>query len=101
MNAQQVMRKLRSGGIVSLSSAEWERLAPRFEVLEIHETRLAGQLLLVRGPAGLAAVERPERGRRVIRPLADETAARAFVKDRLETYDRLWDGCGCHIDYLR
>jgi hypothetical protein len=93
------MRKLQAGGIVGISRAEWERLAPRFQVLEVHETRLAGQLLLVRGPAGLAAVERPERGRRVIRPLSDEVAARAFVQDRLDTYDRMWDGCGCRVDY--
>jgi hypothetical protein len=101
MNVRQVMGKLRAGGIVGITRAEWERLAPRFQVLEVHETRLAGQLLLVRGPAGLAAVEQPEHDRRVIRPLADETAARSFIRDRLETYDRMWDGCGCRIDYLR
>jgi len=53
----------------------------------------------VRGRAGLAAVERPGAGRRVVRPLPDEEAVRRFVADRLTAYERMWDGCGCKIDY--
>jgi hypothetical protein len=37
----------------------------------------------------------------VIRRLADEAAAARFVADRLATYERMWDGCGCRIDYYR
>ncbi len=29
----------------------------------------------------------------------DLEAARRFVEDRMETYERMWDGCGCRIDY--
>ena len=29
-----------------------------------------------------------------------ESEARAFVEERLETYDRMWDGCGCKVHYL-
>lgn len=25
--------------------------------------------------------------------------ARSFVDGRLETYDNMWNGCGCKVDY--
>jgi hypothetical protein len=32
-----------------------------------------------------------------IRPTRE--AAEEFVAHRLETYERMWDGCGCKVDY--
>jgi hypothetical protein len=100
MNIADLERRLARERITELSAAEWERVADRFEVLESHDTRLAGLLLLVRDDGGFAAVERPGPGRRVVRRLEDEQQARSFIEERLETYERMWDGCGCKIDYL-
>jgi len=94
-----IERRLDRERIADLSAEEWERIADRFEVLESHDTKLAGMLLLVRDGRGLAVVERPGPGRRVVRRLDGEKEARAFIQERLETYDRMWDGCGCKIDY--
>jgi hypothetical protein len=33
------------------------------------------------------------------RRMATREAAEAFVNDRLEIYERMWDGCGCKINY--
>jgi hypothetical protein len=35
----------------------------------------------------------------VIRRLTGAGEARALVARRLETYDKMWDGCGCKVDY--
>jgi hypothetical protein len=100
MTATELVRRLGRQRIVKLSAEEWERVADHFVVLETHDTRLAGKLLLVRDGRGLAAVEQPAPGRRVIRRLDGESEARAFIQERLDTYDRMWDGCGCKIDYF-
>jgi hypothetical protein len=36
-----------------------------------------------------------------LRAMADREAAEAFVSDRLATYERMWDGCGCKVHYRR
>jgi hypothetical protein len=94
-----VQEDLRRGRFIVMQLAEWEAVAQQFEVLEAHDTRLAGRLLLVRGAGGLAVVEQPEPKLRVLRPFKDKAAARAFVAARLAAYERMWDGCGCRIDY--
>jgi len=99
MTAEELDHRLRSQRIVSLSSSDWRALAANFDELECHDTLVAGHLLIVRGPAGTAAVEQPSPEKRVIRLLSDDQDVRRFVRERLEQYERMWDGCGCKIDY--
>jgi hypothetical protein len=96
---KDLFNRLRTDRIVSLSEEEWSQLAGSYEEIERHDTVVAGQLLIVRTEIGLAAVERPEPGKRVVRLLSTPDAARAFVQGRLALYERMWDGCGCKVDY--
>lgn len=93
--------RLAREGIVTLDAAEWAAVAAAFPEEERHPTHIAGDLIIVRAAAGPVAVEEPAPGRRVLRRLADPAAVRAFVRDRLDTYERMWDGCGCKVEYYR
>jgi hypothetical protein len=98
-SAEELERQLAEGRIVPLAAVEWEALAAVFDEVARHHTMVAGDLVVVRTRAGLAAVERPTPDERVVRLLGDDTAARSFVEDRLAQYERMWDGCGCKVDY--
>jgi len=100
MTNEELDRRLQAEGIVTLEAPEWEKLAEGFEELERHPTFLAGDLVIARNPAGTVAVEQPSSRERVVRRLADEEVGR-FVQDRLDTYERMWDGCGCKVEYYR
>ena len=99
MNIDELKQRLQAERIVSISADEWTALAPAFAEVERHDTYLAGDLLIVRLDGFFAAVEQPAPDERVLRQLADEEALRRFVRTRLEEYERMWDGCGCRIDY--
>ena len=99
MTTEELHRRLESERIVPLPASDWAELAGDFDELESHDTLVAGYLLIVRGASGLAAVEQPSHDERVVRLISDDQEARRFVQDRLEQYERMWDGCGCKIDY--
>ncbi len=101
MTAAELKRRLEYEGIVPMPAAEWTELAACCEVVERHDTLVAGELLIVRCEGGLAAVEQPSPRERVVRRLADAEEARRLVEARLEAYERMWDGCGCKIDYYK
>jgi hypothetical protein len=84
--------RLGRGDVAVLSDVEWQSLAGGYDVVESHDTGIAGLLQILRGPVGLVAVEAPKPAERTIRALADEVAARAFVDDRLRRYERMWEG---------
>jgi hypothetical protein len=99
MTPDDLLRRLETERIVPLLADEWESLAEYFEVAERYGTGVAGELLIVRTPTAFIAVEEPNRGERVVRLLGNEAEARRFVEQRLEQYERMWDGCGCKVDY--
>lgn len=101
-SAAGLARRLDAETIVPLEWEAWEALAPELDELERHDTFVAGDLVIGRLAGRLVAVEEPGRDERVVRLLADEAAARAFVEDRKATYERMFEGgCGCKVEYYR
>jgi len=97
--ARTLLERLSSETIVQLEEKDWKVVADQFEELERHSTSISGDLLIVRLESVLAAVEQPTAGTKVVRRFSDRDEARRFVEQRLADYDRIWDGCGCKIDY--
>jgi len=99
MTPHELNERLLTERVVAIAEAEWRDSAASFPEVERHDTMVAGHLLIVRTPSGLAAVEQPKPDERVIRHLGDHDAVRQFVSERLSLYERMWDGCGCKVDY--
>ena len=99
MDTAKLIQALDEGRIVELSDADWSGIEDRVEITESHETGQAGKLLIVELDGRTAAVESPAPGKRVVRHLESPAGVRKFVTDRLDTYERMWNGCGCKIDY--
>ncbi|MGD8322088.1 MAG: hypothetical protein PVJ02_16685 [Gemmatimonadota bacterium] len=98
MDIEELRRSL-DDGVVKMDAAAWQDLAPALEEVERHDTFIAGDLVIVRDGDDLLAVEAPSSTERVVRRVGDQEAVRAFVGDRLDTYERMWDGCGCKVEY--
>jgi hypothetical protein len=96
---EDLARRLEQERIVALAKDEWLAVASTFPVEERHATGLRGDLWIVQTNAGLAAVEEPTPDQRVVRLLGSPDDASRFIADRLASYERMWDGCGCRIDY--
>jgi hypothetical protein len=46
-----------------------------------------------------ALEQRPGDPTLLLRKLAGSAAANALVYERLASHERMWDGCGCKVDY--
>ncbi|MFO7653642.1 MAG: hypothetical protein R6X25_07435 [Candidatus Krumholzibacteriia bacterium] len=89
---RELEEQLARGLIVPLSEAGWKKLAPAFDEVRRQPTFIAGDIVVGRRGDRWIVVERPERGRRVVRSVGGATAADDFVQKRLEAYERAWDG---------
>jgi hypothetical protein len=100
MSTDNLTERIRSEGIVTLENDVWQDVAHTFEEVERHDTFLAGDLVIARRHGILVAIETPTSRRHVVRRLAEDEV-RVFVQERLDTYERMWDGCGCKVEYYR
>ncbi len=101
MTADALCAKLAAREVVKLAADEWAELALAFTEVVREDTLLSGDIVVAAGPCGHVIVEQPRPDERTVRAAADLAAARAFVAERLATYDRMWNGCGCKVDYFR
>jgi len=101
VTADDLRQALNAEPVIRLSAADWETMAGDFEEVERHHTVVAGSLVIIRVNGTLAAVEQPRPDERVVRALGSEEAVRVFVQERMEKYERMWDGCGCKVDYYQ
>ena len=99
MTIDEFNQRLRQQEIITLTAEEWSGLAVHFEEVEHHYTFVVGDLLIVRGDVGLVAVDQETDSKRVARRLASTEEKDQFDQERLDAYERMWDGCGCKIDY--
>ncbi|MDH3455399.1 MAG: hypothetical protein OER90_01040 [Gemmatimonadota bacterium] len=99
MTPETLARRLVAEPILRLAPDESSEAHASWEVVERHPTGIAGELLIIDTLSGFAAIERPNATECVVRYLANPDEVQRFVDRRLGQYARMWDGCGCKIDY--
>ena len=58
-----------------------------------------GAIRLFASKDGILFQETSEKGEILVRSFPTREEADRFVEMRLDVYDRMWDGCGCKVDY--
>ncbi len=71
------------------------------EVVRDADTCLAGRIRILVADDVVMVQEQTQQGEILVRRVESRAAADALVDDRLATYERMWDGCGCKVDYGR
>jgi len=70
------------------------------EEIRAENTRMAGWIRILDIEGRIMVQEQNQDGDLLVRVVESLQAAERFVQERMETYDRMWDGCGCKIDYF-
>jgi hypothetical protein len=69
------------------------------EILRTEDTHLSNLIRLLKYNDNLFIQETTFKKEILIRKLNSIEDADRFIQDRLDYYERKWDGCGCKIDY--
>lgn len=89
MKLQKLLTDLADAEVLQIGAEDLQNVLGQSRVLYEIETHLAGPIRILE----LA-------GHILVRERRNKIAADRFVSARLETYERMWDGCGCKIDCL-
>jgi len=99
VDIDELLEKLADASRLSLSPDELAGLLEAAELVREEDTCISGMIRIMRlRETVLVQEETPDR-EIVVRIRPTREAAEEFVDRRLETYERMWDGCGCKVDY--
>lgn len=89
------------GGVVSIDRQDLERLLAASTVVEEREVMTGPVRVIERdSDSALFVQESTDDGVLVLRAVPSLEEALRFLDLRLTQYERMWDGCGCRIDYF-
>jgi hypothetical protein len=91
--------KVQEAGVVSMDPRRLPGLLEATEILRVDDTGLAGPIRILRLKGRMVIQEQTPDGEVLLRGATTRDSAEAFVDGRLADYERMWDGCGCRIDY--
>jgi hypothetical protein len=100
-SAGSVIERIAVHPPLELDQEELAALLEAAEVIRDADTCLAGRIRILEIDDVVMVQEQTQQGEILVRRVDTVDAANALVDDRLATYERMWDGCGCKVDYGR
>ena len=82
-----------------ISEEEFEELLSTSELLVEENTYMSDKIRLLKYRDQLILQEKTTKDEYIIRSMNTKEDAEKFINERLEVYNRMWDGCGCKVEY--
>lgn len=92
-------KRIKTEKFLIISSDELQGLLQNSQIVFEQDTRIRDYIRILRDEDNFILQETTNLGEIMIRRFETEADAMKLVKERMEIYDKMWDGCGCKINY--
>lgn len=99
MGIQQIINKARKKIYIEVSKEEVNELLTNSKIILEENTYISGKIRLLKYEADFFIQEKTTNDEFLIRMVKTKKDGEVFIKQRLEIYEKMWDGCGCKVDY--
>ena len=99
MTYQDTLKALEHQNILALDSKDLAMLLESTATVREVDTCLSGWIRILESEGTVLVQEETTEGEILVRKVPSIGHADRLVEYRLEAYERMWDGCGCKIDY--
>lgn len=96
---KDLISKLDEQNFVVISEQQLNELLNSSQIILEKDTRLRDFIRILRYEEKIFLQEKTNQGEIMLRKFSKEEDARKLLNDRMEIYDKMWDGCGCKINY--
>lgn len=99
INVNEIIDECGRLAVITINRAKLQLLLDRADVVREVDTHISGWIRILDLDGTIILEEETTEGEVLLRRLESVEKAAALIEDRLATYERMWDGCGCRIDY--
>jgi hypothetical protein len=99
MDAKEIFNKALNTNFLIIDEEELKSVLDNSEILRIEDTHLSDFIRVIKYDEKLFVQEKTFKNEILIRKMNSMKDVDFFVQERLDFYERKWDGCGCKIDY--
>ena len=99
MNFEEIKLKLKNQNILLLPKEELNEILSRTQVIDDRNTIISDHIRILKTEDSVYVQEITAKDELSIRQMESVEKAEELVESRMETYERMWDGCGCKVNY--
>lgn len=99
MSINEIIDSVKEKSFAVLQKEELDNLLASSTILREENTLLSDFIRILKFNHDIFVQEMSDKNEILLRKMNSLEEAESFVKERLDFYDRKWDGCGCSIDY--
>ncbi len=99
MITDKIIKELESNKYYLLKPDKLNDFLSEVEIVNESDTKIYGMIRIVKFNNIILTQELTNINEVSIRKFNTIKEASKFIDDRIDIYDRMWDGCGCKVDY--
>jgi hypothetical protein len=99
MNVEGIISSAKKKKYLIIDEVELNELLSNSKLIIEENTYISDKIRLLKFNDDLIVQEKTMKDEFLIRVMHTEAEARELINHRLEIYNRMWDGCGCKVDY--
>ena len=101
MNLEKIILTAKKKKYLIIDENDLNKLLLNSELILEENTYISDKIRLLKIKDDLILQEKTTNGEYLIRYIKTKAEAEKLIKERLEIYERMWDGCGCKVDYYK
>ena len=101
MSKQTDFMRLCNTEVILISELDLKELMEVSEIVFEEDSLISGFIRIFKYVNINFFQEQTPKGEILIRKFTDQNSAYDLVKNRLIVYEKMWNGCGCKIDYFK
>lgn len=90
---------LQKNNYLMITEIELNELLLKSQIIVEKDTLISDKIRLLKLNNQLILQEKTTKDEYLIRMVKSLEEGEELIKQRMEIYDRMWDGCGCKVDY--
>ena len=99
MEANEIFNKTLNSKYLIIDEDELKLVLDNSEILRIEDTHLSDFIRVLKYDDNIFVQEKTFKNELLIRKMNSIKDVDSLIQERLDYYERKWDGCGCKIDY--
>ncbi len=99
MNIKEIFEKALLSSYIIIDEPDLNPILESCEIIRTENTHLSDYIRLIKFDGRLFIQELSLKNETILRKINSLDDADKFIQERLDFYERKWDGCGCKIDY--
>jgi hypothetical protein len=99
MNLSGTISSAKKKKYLIISRDELDNLLSQSKIVIEENTYISDKIRLLNFNNDFILQEKTTKDEYIIRIMKTKEKAKELIKERLEIYNRMWDGCGCRIHY--